>query len=218
MHESHESSLNVLDHTPQNSFRLENYDHRRRSTDSLQLQKHSVKSIRKRSEGSELADHFTDNNNHYPEDDYDGGHRNGSNNGVGPHSQVVRTPEKLSEDYVHGAYGLQLPEQPPAGTNDNIDHDTVGFGLSYRAPAFIESRATWQYGAHRPDVPVAQSQLLDEDDNTTDSHTGDDGTKSGPLNQEQNEEDIAEGDHLGQPAGKLSLTEGLCEVFCKFVF
>ena len=220
LQEAHKSSLNVLDHTKlQNSFRLENYHHRRRNTDNLQLQKHNVKSIRKRSEGSELADHFADNNNRHHADDYDGGLRNGSNHGESPHSEVDQTPGKLSEDYLQGAYGLQLQEQSPADTTNNKEHDTVGFGLSYRAPAFIESRATWQHGAHRPDIPVAQSQLLDEDDNTTDNHTGDDGTKSDSLNEEQKEGNTAEGDQLGQAADRLSLTEkGWWGVFAKFVF
>ena len=220
MQEPHESSSNVLDHTKlQNSFRLENYHHRRRNSDNLQLHKHNVKSIRKRSEGSELADHFADNNNHHQVDNYDGGHRNGSNHGEGPYSEVDQTPGKLSEDYLHGAYGLQLHEQSPADTTNSKDDDTVEFGLSYRAPAFIESRATWQHGAHRSDIPVAQSQLLDEDDNTTDSHTGDDGTKSDSPNEEQKEGNDADGDQLGQPADRFSLTgKGLWGVFAKFMF
>ena len=206
LQKSYESPLNVLDPIQlQNSFRFENYHFRRKNTDNLQFQKHNVKSIRKRSEGSKLADHFADNNNHKA-DHYDGGHRNGSDHGESPYSEVDPTG-KLSEDYLNGAYGLQLHEQSPADTTNNKDHDTVGFGLSYRVPAFIESRATWQHRAYKLDVPVAQSQLLDEDDNTTDSHAGDDGTKSRPLNEEQKEGNIAAGDKLDQPADRLSFTE-----------
>ena len=62
----------------------------------------------------------------------------------------------------------QLHVEPNNNSSNNAD-DSVEFGLSYRAPAFIDGRVTRPLGAYRPPPPVAQSHVLEEADNRTNS-------------------------------------------------